>query len=153
MSLLRSRSPVTAAYPRRVLIRGLVLGLVIVCVYLALAAAAAAQQDSVIGSGENDEQPFSINAVSGPSGENASGSYSQQLRIGDITGDITCLLVVGTQAVAGGTVTGGDVVPPGSGFFLHVEDRAPLPTLPRLELVGSSLERSARTRCWSPRRW
>ena len=97
----------------------------------------------MIGSGEfpspADPQiglPFSVNAVSGPAGENATGGFNVELAIGDVIGDVTCLRVVGNQAVVGGSVTGGSAVPPGSGYFFHVDDRAPLADRIRLELLG-----------------
>jgi hypothetical protein len=45
--------------------------------------------------------------------------------------------VTGSQAVVGGTVTGGTVAPVGSSYFFHVDDRAPEADLVRLELLGS----------------
>jgi hypothetical protein len=104
---------------------------------LALPSTAAAQQDSVIGSGEFNGQPFSVNAVSGPAGENATGSFSIVTPIGDLTGTVTCLTASGSQAVVGGPVTGGTAAPAGSGYFFHVADRAPEADLIRLELLGS----------------
>jgi hypothetical protein len=121
-----------------------VLVVLAACACLALPSTAAAQQDSVIGSGELPSAadpsiglPFSVNAVSGPAGENATGSVAFVLAIGDITGDVTCLNVSGSQAVGGGPVTGGSAVPAGSGYFFHVDDQAPMADLVRLELIGS----------------
>jgi hypothetical protein len=128
---------VTTDTERRSFARAVVLVVLAACACLALPSTAAAQQDSVIGSGEVDAQPFSVNAVSGPAGENATGSISFVLGIGDLIGDVTCLNVSGSQAVLGGPVTGGTAVPAGSGYFFHVDDRAPMSDLVRLELLGS----------------
>jgi hypothetical protein len=128
---------VTTDTERRSFARAVVLVVLAACACLALPSTAAAQQDSVIGSGEVDGQPFSVNAVSGPAGENATGSFSVVLGIGDLIGDVTCLNVSGSQAVLGGPVTGGTAVPAGSGYFFHVDDRAPMSDLVRLELLGS----------------
>jgi hypothetical protein len=128
---------VTTDTERRSFARAVVLVVLAACACLALPSTAAAQQDSVIGSGEVDAQPFSVNAVSGPAGENATGSISFVLGIGDLIGDVTCLNVSGSQAVVGGPVTGGTAVPAGFGYFFHVDDRAPMSDLVRLELLGS----------------
>jgi hypothetical protein len=128
---------VTTDTERRSFARALVLVVLAACACLALPSTAAAQQDSVIGSGEADARPFSVNAVSGPAGENATGSLSFVLGIGDLTGDVTCLNVSGSQAVVGGPVTGGTAAPAGSGYFFHVDDRAPMSDLVRLEILGS----------------
>lgn len=128
---------VTTDTERRSSARAVVLVALAACACLALPSTAAAQQDSVIGSGEVDGQRFSVNAVSGPAGENATGSFSFVLGIGDLIGDVTCLNVRGAQAVVGGPVTGGTAAPAGSGYFFHVDDRAPLSDLVRLELLES----------------
>jgi hypothetical protein len=129
---------VTTDTERRSFARAVVLVVLAACACLALPSTAAAQQDSVIGSGELEgAQPFSVNAVSGPAGENATGSFSVVLGIGDLIGDVTCLNVSGSQAVVGGPVTGGTAVPAGFGYFFHVDDRAPMSDLVRLELLGS----------------
>jgi hypothetical protein len=84
-------------------------------------------QDSVIGVGIIDgaaPTPFDIYAVSGPSGENATGHVNMDLFIGPFRGTVTGLCVNGYQAVVYGYPT---VLPPGSqasGFVLDVDDRS-----------------------------
>jgi hypothetical protein len=103
---------------------------------LVFATAASAQGDSVVGSGEVDLQPFTIDAHSGPAGESPTGSLSFQLNVGTLIGNVTCLFVEGNEAVIGGEVLpGSDVATPGSGYLLHVRDVTGGIDLMRLELV------------------
>ena len=84
-------------------------------------------QDSVVGSGAAGTGTFDINAVSGPSGENATGHANFQLAIGSVQGTVTCLSVSGNEATIGATL------PPGNpfnspGMIVHVRDNGVLPT-------------------------
>ncbi|WP_138418710.1 hypothetical protein [Sinomonas gamaensis] len=84
-------------------------------------------QDSVTGSGtaNNGSASFSINAVSGPSGQNPSGTVYITTGIGTLNGSVTCLDVSGSQAAIGvladSTTT---AEAPGSAFLVTVQDNA-----------------------------
>ncbi len=112
----------------------------LIAVFLpSLPVAAQSTQDSVTGSGSAGGGTFSFNAVSGPSGEHATGSTSLDLAIGTFVGTVTCLNVVGNEATVGGVWTEGSTgAPVGDGYILHVRDGAGtgLPDLLRLELLG-----------------
>ena len=104
-----------------------------------LPVAAQSTQDSVIGSGSAGTGTFSFNAVSGPSGEAATGSVFLDLAIGTFVGTVNCLNVVGNEATIGGVWTEGSTgAPAGDGYIVHVIDRAGtgLPDVLRLELLG-----------------
>src|SRR4051812_48816988 len=88
---------------RGVLHRAATIILATTAVWLALSAAALAQEDSVGGSGEVESQPFTVDARSGSSGENPTGSLFFALRAGTLSGNVTCLFVQNAhEAVIGG---------------------------------------------------
>ena len=73
---------------------------------------------------------FSFTAEGYGTGSQATGTwkhtYSRAQGHGTITGQVNCLVVVGISAGLGGFVTQSDLpsVPPGSQFFVQVEDAA-----------------------------
>jgi hypothetical protein len=96
-------------------------------------AQAPAAQDSVIGSGVFVEDPCSskfscgwgigIDARSGPSGENPTGSFGLVVITSEgpgpsFTGRVTCLSVEGNRATVGVEIFGGSPGP----YLIHVED-------------------------------
>jgi hypothetical protein len=98
-------------------------------------------EDSVLGTGAVEGQTFTIEARSGPSGENPSGFVSFNLGIGTIEGPVTLLCVfTDTQAVVIGEVAASSTgAPAGSGYAVHVQDAGQPPTgfdLLRLELTS-----------------
>ena len=92
------------------------MGLVAVGMLVAPAAfAQAPTQDSVAGtltrgSGERDTIIWSINAVSGPSGESPAGTIETLGILLRATFPVTCLEVSGNRAVIGGRLTSGATV-------------------------------------------
>jgi hypothetical protein len=98
-------------------------------------------EDSVLGAGSAGTGTFTIEARSGPSGEDPSGFVSFDLAIGTIEGPVTALCVfTDTQATVGGEVASSSTgAPAGSGYVVHVQDAGQPPTGPdllRLELIG-----------------
>jgi hypothetical protein len=104
-----------------------------------VASAQTASQDSVTGSGSAGTGTFVINAVSGPLGEQPSGTVTYDLAIGTLAGTVTCVNVTGNLATVGGVVDeGSTAASPGSGFIVHVQDgQDGEPDLLRLELLGA----------------
>jgi hypothetical protein len=106
-------------------IAGLGIGMI-----LALPGASAAQvaQDSVVGSGTTEFSfAFDLNARSGPSGENPTGTARVVLRAGPtigIQGPVTCLTVTGNRAVIGLDNSQGFSAL-GRGWFIEVTDDTP----------------------------
>ena len=81
--------------------------------------------DSVTGSGAAGTGTFTVNATSGPSGENATGTYTTNLAIGTIIGTVTCLTVSGNTAAIGGVIEAGSTAAaPGTGFVASFKDNA-----------------------------
>ena len=73
--------------------------------------------------------------MSGPSGEEPSGTVSFDLAIGTFSGAVTCLAVDGNEATVGVVVGDGSTgAPAGSGFILHVIDGSATGTADQLRL-------------------
>jgi hypothetical protein len=70
----------------------------------------------------NPTVPFSFSANSGPNGENPSGTFSFDVTgVATFSGHITCLHVIGNEAVIGGVMDSGSGVEAGpGGDFLTV---------------------------------
>jgi len=113
---------------------GAMLAALLALAFLAMPAFAQASQDSVNGSGTAGNGTFTLNATSGPSGENPAGTVGFNLAIGTLSGNVTCLNVEGNKATIGGVPTGGSLLPQASGFVVDVQDGSP--DLLRLELLG-----------------
>ena len=98
---------------------------------------AAAQVDSIVGSGTAGFSTFDVNAQSGPNGEDPTGTVSVNTAIGLFEGNVTKLCVSGNEGVIVGLLVGGPYA--GSGFAVHVRDNAQnvgLRDLMRLEILG-----------------
>jgi hypothetical protein len=100
--------------------------LVAACAYTT-PAGTQATQDSVTGSGAAGTGTFEISAVSGPSGENPSGSVSFDLAIGTLLGSVTLLCVdppdgSASEAINGGEVLAGSTATEGVSYLLYVRD-------------------------------
>ncbi|MDQ3766569.1 MAG: hypothetical protein M3346_04395 [Actinomycetota bacterium] len=64
-----------------------------------------------------------INAVSGPSGEEARGGFFYRQGPVEFRGEVTCLRTIANRAVAGGRIETSNVPAlEGRGFLQHVED-------------------------------
>ena len=116
--------------------RLIVLGVTVVCLSFGASVAAAATGPTVLGGGKTATDIFSINAHSDVPliGGAATGHLIakenpavRDLFTFDITGDVTCLRVLGNTAVVGGTVTedllnGQPFFPNFHGFLFYVTD-------------------------------
>jgi hypothetical protein len=83
-------------------------------------------QDSVTGGGQIVGTSFSVDARSGPSGENPTGTVillSSPILGFRVEGAVTCLTVTGNRAVIGFRQTGGNF--PVGGGFIEVTDDTP----------------------------
>jgi hypothetical protein len=106
-------------------VRFLVCTMCWLAVLAAGAGGALADEDSVTGSAILDDCPAgcfntSIDAHSGPVGENPTGTADWGLRVNRVGGPVTCLTVRGNRAVVGGQ----SVEFLGPGFLFVVEDNA-----------------------------
>jgi hypothetical protein len=84
-------------------------------------------QDSVVGTGTNPLYIFDLDARSGPSGENPTGTANVVARSAPtfgIAGPVTCLTVTGNRAVIGINNSLGDPRL-GPGWFIEVTDGTP----------------------------
>lgn len=100
--------------------------------------------DAVFGAGEFAEAPgltFSVDATSGPLGENPSGTFRGDsvgpAGSGFVTAEATCLVVTGNTATFGGRITdrggiGFDPIffAPGRGLFVTFQDNTPATPAP-----------------------
>lgn len=106
-------------------------------------------EDFVVGNAEVDACSSgcfatSLDAHSGPLGENATGTAIYGLRVNQIGGPVTCLTVVGNRAVVGGQ----DTFFTSGGYLFSVEDNAASSTPDRFAFVARLAE--APTTCPGP---